>query len=800
MHIHSANLLDVQDQTLALLKNSSSLIEEIINNDSVQVQGGLVSDEFLKKAESTLRNEYQKAKDLEMVIAVVGTMKAGKSTTINAIVGHEVLPNRNYPMTALPTVVTHVKGKKNPILFFPNSQPISDLSKKVAEKINSLTQDELTEKDFLNHKEVEPLKYELSKHGELHLPETNEGQEAIFAFLKDLNDLMRLAKELGIEPPYEAYSLIDDLPTIEVEFHHLSGKQETQYGKLSILDTPGPNEFGQSEKLKGIFRDQLQKASEVLLVVDYTQMNSKAGGDLREEVSKIQDSLGDRFYVMLNKFDEKGRNDVSKEDTVTFFCNQLMDGKIEKEHVFPVSAKKAFLANRALVEIDTNGSLNSQDDWVEEFGKIAFGEDWLEDIDDSEDVIKKATRIWKKSDFFLPLEKIISEANSSAPFISLYSALDQLDTINQKLGNGLNFFNGSLTKNVSELESIIATLEQDRERVEQIKSEASQLIDTDSKKLEVSIIEHTKKCIFKLNTEVDKFLNYGEATIVDREESHYFKNLFGWEVIDFEEDERSELTKLVGKINKVLNSIHSSASIKIQDYINEGIESFEDQINQKVNSLLQNTIESARELLGDSGLSFSLSFEGLSCISAYSPSIAPVLERSTEMRKRFSIRQTRWGKFKSVLNDSWGWDSYIEKPYTEECVVLKLNMLDVKQKSKALMAKSAEKNYNVATDYLTTQVKNNIDDLIYRITSYLEQYRQTLIADTDTQKQSKTEKEALMGVLKNYNKKIQAIEEYSKESKQELEGLLSKYSKKNLVINESSKHKLEPISESEVNQ
>ncbi|HBV0140261.1 TPA: antirestriction protein [Escherichia coli] len=29
-----------------------------------------------------------------MVLAVVGTMKAGKSTTINAIVGQEILPNR----------------------------------------------------------------------------------------------------------------------------------------------------------------------------------------------------------------------------------------------------------------------------------------------------------------------------------------------------------------------------------------------------------------------------------------------------------------------------------------------------------------------------------------------------------------------------------------------------------------------------------------------------------------------------------------------------------------------------------
>lgn len=38
-----------------------------------------------------LNNELRKISRLEMVLAIVGTMKAGKSTTINAIVGTEVL-------------------------------------------------------------------------------------------------------------------------------------------------------------------------------------------------------------------------------------------------------------------------------------------------------------------------------------------------------------------------------------------------------------------------------------------------------------------------------------------------------------------------------------------------------------------------------------------------------------------------------------------------------------------------------------------------------------------------------------
>ena len=82
-----------------------------------------------------LRGEALKVTELEMVLAVVGTMKAGKSTTINAIVGREILPNRNAPMTAIPTLIKHSNGQKQPHLTFsekasqPANQLVRDLKK-----------------------------------------------------------------------------------------------------------------------------------------------------------------------------------------------------------------------------------------------------------------------------------------------------------------------------------------------------------------------------------------------------------------------------------------------------------------------------------------------------------------------------------------------------------------------------------------------------------------------------------------------------------------------------------------------
>ncbi|BEA10337.1 hypothetical protein VEE26_08440 [Escherichia coli] len=61
-------------------------------------------------------------------------------------------------------------------------------------------------------------------------------------------------------------------------------------------------------QMEVMMRDQLQKASAVLAVMDYTQMNSKADEDVRKELNAIADVSAGRLFVLVNKFDEKDRN------------------------------------------------------------------------------------------------------------------------------------------------------------------------------------------------------------------------------------------------------------------------------------------------------------------------------------------------------------------------------------------------------------------------------------------------------------------------------------------------------------
>ena len=78
-----------------------------------------ISPDLIQRWMEIIKDETYKVKRFEATFVIVGTMKAGKSTTINAIVGTEILPNRNQPMTMLPTVIRQCPGKKEPEQTFP---------------------------------------------------------------------------------------------------------------------------------------------------------------------------------------------------------------------------------------------------------------------------------------------------------------------------------------------------------------------------------------------------------------------------------------------------------------------------------------------------------------------------------------------------------------------------------------------------------------------------------------------------------------------------------------------------------
>ncbi|MDI6622818.1 dynamin family protein [Acinetobacter junii] len=421
-------------ETKILLLLMIKILQKIDDNEYL-IHGNF-NNVSLKNKIFEFKNEYLKIDKSEMVLAVVGTMKAGKSTTINAIVGSEILPNRNAPMTAIPTLIRHTPTQKIPRLLFsekaglPLNKLISELKKAILNKKNAHVLDDLkSDKDL--YVTVEKIQQGLKIQTEAL------GEKEIFSFLVYLNDLVRISPIFGLTFPFDQYQDIDQLPVIEIEFSRLQDAGNTE-GKLILLDTPGPNEAGQAH-LRPMLQEQLKRASAVLAVMDYTQLKSEADEQVRDDLKSIAGTVKDRMYALVNKFDNCDRNGMQADEVKTF-VEGLTDGLIKEDRVYPIAAKLGYLANRARHERDTNGLLPEITDdtaWVEDFYQEAglrreasrTPERIAESIDD----------LWGVSNLSKPLKDIIESSYDNAAFLALKAAVDKLDPNNNELKSIFEF-------------------------------------------------------------------------------------------------------------------------------------------------------------------------------------------------------------------------------------------------------------------------------------------------------------------------------------------------------------------------
>lgn len=434
-------LIDLQKEILGRIQSNPNLVTpDEVDDGALKNSERRAQQQFTKNAITgkinNLDENRKKIENLEMVLAVVGTMKAGKSTSINAIVGREVLPNRNRPMTALPTLIRHNKDQFQPVLSFCKREPIQKLSQSLIEKANQLP----TFEKYLSDKHLRNALHTLRQVGPVE--EHYEGEKKIFDFLAWLNDLVRLSKALNITFPFSEYKNIEDFPVIEVAFSHLNELDNDNKGKFTILDTPGFNEEGQKENLLPMMIEQLGKATAVLAVLDYTQLKSESEGELRQQLNEISKSAKGRMFSLVNKFDQKDRNSDDENRTREYVAqNLLKNAQIDAASVFPVSSRDAYLAKRAELALAEGGMRWQQGQavsWIDDFGEKAFGTRWQKWINDDAKVLEASKDLWNQSLFDAPLRKVIRFGYQTAAFMAIDAATKALKVYDDEVKRMVN--------------------------------------------------------------------------------------------------------------------------------------------------------------------------------------------------------------------------------------------------------------------------------------------------------------------------------------------------------------------------
>ncbi|EFM21246.1 dynamin family protein [Pantoea sp. aB] len=794
--MHENNITLLCNEAERLLQLNINLLKKMVDEPNVLLENKQSNKEQLfnqskaiKRIEE-LQGERTKINRKEMVLAVVGTMKAGKSTTINAIVGKEILPNRNRPMTSIPTLIRHVPGKHIPDLQLNNIEPIHQLL--IALK-NKITTNEGKKRVLELDKDQEKSKLLRIATDDSWLKNNYAGEAEIFTCLASLNDLVRLATALNIEFPFEAYEEVHELPVIEVEFSHLTGMDDSQ-GTLTLLDTPGPNEAGQPQ-LQTMMRDQLQKASAVLAVLDYTQLNSEADHQVRAELNDIANVAAGRLFVLVNKFDQQDRNSDNAETVKQSVPAMLEHGVLNSDRVYPGSSRHAYLANRARSVISQAGMLSVQEEWVEDFAQLAFGLSWEEeDLASPDDVRRNADKIWRRSLFDKLITEVIQAAHAKAAALAVDSAAAKLVQNAENANEYLSVRHQGLLTSIQTLQNQINGLLSDIDNI----STCQKDVDGEVKRAMKGITRETDALLELAEKTLSKGLNEyfkngkrqeKEALALNQPQELQGRNLFGSLIKtltgtaqprerDFDPDNpemkfnaRSDAEKFIQQIEDSVTGLLAETEEKIKPTLTEIVAGIEKSFHGNALQAVEKIAHQINTRLEDDGFTVNIHFPKVSQLQtnlSIRSRLTSLLEEKTFSETKRRRSSGAWGTVcKWFKTDDWGWEDY-SIDVTRSVVDIRKIKTAVKKQIKEHFA---ELNETIDAG-INKPILTEIESFFGTFKSKVEQLRNTLIQSTEDHKSNQNAQEQLTLRLRELNKLTPEMIRDGKALKEELEPML----------------------------
>ncbi|EEY3904503.1 dGTPase [Escherichia coli] len=797
--MHEKNIALLCDEADRLLQLNINLLRQMVDEPDVLSDGKnenrLLFDKqkALKRIEE-LEGEQIKTARREMVLAVVGTMKAGKSTTINAIVGQEILPNRNRPMTSVPTLIRHVPGKTEPVLHLEHIQPVRNLLSTLQQKLATPAGQQVAQ-TLQQTGDTRELLDILADND--WLKNEYHGEEEIFTGLASLNDLVRLAAAMGTEFPFDEYAEVQKLPVIDVEFSHLVGMDECQ-GTLTLLDTPGPNEAGQPQ-MEVMMRDQLQKASAVLAVMDYTQMNSKADEEVRKELNAIADVSVGRLFVLVNKFDEKDRNGDGADAVRQKVPAMLNSDVLPASRVYPGSSRQAYLANRALHELRKNGALPVDEAWVDDFVREAFGpmveeDDWK----DSTKVNKKAEKLWNISLIDQLITEVIQSSHSRAAALAVDSAAAKLMQNAENVSEYLSLRHQGLQQSIQSLQTHISSLLADIREIADCQNKVTGDVRMAMEEIDAKTRELLTEVCASLEEKLNAYFRTGkrkEQQMLEEEGAeqrisqqgiigkireqfsvsapghHSWKRDFDPDSPEIKFSDRREALKLMTQIESTVTSLHREAEAQFRPELEKIVRGIETGFRGTALYATEKIAGRINARLEDEGFTVKISFPAVSQLQtrlAVKTNLSALLEERPEKVTRHRRQSGIWGKVCGFFGTSdWGWEEYVDIVHRS---VININTVreEVMSLTRAYFGElqaSIEQNIN-------QPVRQEIDAFFCTFREKVEQLRNTLIQSSEDHKRDQQAQERLTGRLQALNERVPELITDSKALREELETML----------------------------
>ncbi|HBA8043901.1 TPA: dGTPase, partial [Escherichia coli] len=566
-------------------------------------------------------------------------------------------------------------------------------------------------------------------------------------------------------------------------------------GTLTLLDTPGPNEAGQPQ-MEVMMRDQLQKASAVLAVMDYTQLNSKADEEVRKELNAIADVSAGRLFVLVNKFDEKDRNGDGADAVRQKVSAMLNSDVLPASRVYPGSSRQAYLANRALHELRKNGALPVDEAWVDDFIREAFGPmveegDWK----DSTKVNKKAEKLWNISLIDQLITEVIQSSHSRAAALAVDSAAAKLMQNAENVSEYLSLRHQGLQQSIQSLQAHITSLLADIQEIEECQNQVTGDVRMAMEDINTKTGELLTKVCASLEEELNDYFRSGkrkEQQMLEEENSAqprernafaFFHDIFGTgnqhdRMRDFDPDspeikfsDRRAALELMTQIESTVTSLHREAEAQFRPELEKIVRGIETGFRGTALYATEKIAGRINARLEDEGFTVKISFPAVSQLQtrlAVKTNLSALMEERAETVTRRRRQDGVWGTLCRWANTSdWGW-----KEYSVDVSRSVINMNKVRKEVMSLtrayfgeLQASIEQNIN-------QPVRQEIDDFFCTFREKVEQLRNTLIQSSEDHKRDQQAQEHLTERLQALNERVPELITDSKALREELETLL----------------------------
>nr|WP_315234080.1 dynamin family protein [uncultured Flavobacterium sp.] len=518
-------------------------------------------NEFKKYAQRALENKWineetfneiiNKVKNDKLTIGVIGQMKCGKSTFLNALIFQdEILPAATTPMTASLSVITYGEQKKLEVEFYTTNE-WEDLKYQASRNLEEVKADENLQSKIKAAKEIVSKSITIQNEiGKLLGTTKQDSFETLIEYVGAEGKYIAITKSVKIFYP------LDNLKGVEV------------------VDTPGFNDpvVSREERTKRF----LSKADVVVMLLYAGQPFTSVDKDII--FNKVRTVGVGKVLIGINKYDIPYRSAETPKEIVTNVKNELQ--KASKE--YPNSPIVELVTEHDPLLISANMALMSKLPISKITQKNNVGEKkdgWAFYYDDMCDVfeISSQSEMFEKSLMKYFEEAIKDIVTKSKDEILIRKPKNQIKQIGESK-------NDELVKELTEVSNNLKILETpDGELEELLKSseKAKKRIERKIDNLETDLFEVLLKNIKKITYNTDDSFAASEKKIyaIIEDTSLWslegkFESLYSYEFGNLERKTKRDFGNFNDEINLAIKKEISNFLYDIEEIADKYLEDF----------------------------------------------------------------------------------------------------------------------------------------------------------------------------------------------------------------------------------